>query len=85
MSEYNEVLSAAKVRERFEGALKCDDDLEKKIAETIESVQKESATEKITQSFKEAHKKLNTEEAAVMEEVEKACSEAEEASLERNT
>ena len=48
MSEYNEVLSAAKVRERFEGALKCDDDLEKKIAETIESVQKESATEKIT-------------------------------------
>ena len=38
--EDNEMFSAAKVRERFEGALKCDDDLEKRIAETIENVQK---------------------------------------------
>ena len=77
----NEVFSAAKVRERFEGVLKCDDDLEKKITETIESVQKESESikEKVSQSFREAHEKLNTEEAAVMEELEKACSEAVEA------
>ena len=40
VSEDNEVFSAANVRERFEGALKCDDDLENKIAETIVSVQK---------------------------------------------
>ena len=32
VSEDNEVFSAAKVRKRFEGVLKCDDDLEKKIA-----------------------------------------------------
>ena len=34
------MFSAAKVRERFEGTLKGDDDLEKKIAETIEKIQK---------------------------------------------
>ena len=47
----NEVFSAAKVRKRFGGVLKCDDDLEKKITETIESVQKESvsAKEKVSQ------------------------------------
>ena len=37
-----------------------------------------SPKEKVSQSFREAHEKLNTEEAAVMEELEKACSEAEE-------
>ena len=60
VSEDNKVFSAAKVRKRFEG----DDDLEKKIAETIEAVQKEkvSAKEKVSQSFREAHEKLNTEE-----------------------
>ena len=81
VSEDNEVFSAVKVREHFEGALKCDEELEKKIAETIENVQKENvvAKEKISQSFREAHEKLNAEEAAVMEELEKACSEAEEA------
>ena len=77
----NEVFSAAKVRERFEDILKCDDDLEKRITETIENVQKEnvSAKEKASQSFREAHEKLNAEEAAVMEELEKACSDAEDA------
>ena len=81
VSEDNEVFSAAKVRERFGGVLKCDDVLEKRIIETIESVQKESesAKEKVSQSFREAHEKLNAEEAAVMEELEKACNEAEEA------
>ena len=61
--------------------MKCDDDLEKKIAETIESIHKEnlSAKEKVSRSFREAHKRLNAEEAAVMEELEKACNEAEEA------
>ena len=81
VNEDNEVFSAAKVRERFEGVLKCDDDLEKRIVKTIESVQKEnvSVKEKVSQSFREAHEKLNAEEAAVMEELEKACNEAEDA------
>ena len=53
VNEDNEVFSAAKVRERFEGTLKGDEDLEKKITETIESVQKESegVKEKVSQSF----------------------------------
>ena len=38
VSKDNKVFSATKVRERFEGALKCDDDLDKRIKETIESV-----------------------------------------------
>ena len=77
----NEVFSAAKVRERFEGVLKTDDDLEKRITEAIEDVQKEnvSTKEKVSQSFREAHERLNAEEAAVMEELEKACSETKEA------
>ena len=81
VSEDNEVFSAAKVRERFEGVLKCDDNLDKRIVKAIESVQKESANtkEKVSQSFREAHEKLNTEEAAVMKELEKAFNEAEEA------
>ena len=81
MNEDSEVFSAAKVRERFEGVLKCDDDLERKILTTIENVQKEKVNtkEKASQTFREAHEKLNAEEAAVMEELEKACSEAEEA------
>ena len=45
-SEDNEVFSVANVRERFECALKCDDGLEKKIAETIESVQKDNVSAK---------------------------------------
>ena len=75
------MFSAAKVREHFEGALKCDNYLEKKIAEVIESIQKEneSVKEKVLQSFREAHERLNAEEAAVMEELEKTCSETEEA------
>ena len=44
VSKDSEVFSAAKVRERFEDALKCDDDLEKKIAETIENAQKENVS-----------------------------------------
>ena len=81
VADDNEVFSAAKVRERFKGVLKCDDDLEKKIATTIENIQKEnvSAKEKVSQSFREAHERLNAEEAAVMEELEKACNETEEA------
>ena len=69
------------MREHFEGALKCGADLEKKMAEAIESDQKENVNtkEKASQSFREAHEKLNAEEAAVMEELEKGCSEAEEA------
>ena len=38
-----------------------------------------NAKEKVAQTFREAHEKLNVEEAAVMEELEKACSETEEA------
>ena len=81
VSKDNEVFSAAKVREYFGGVLKCDDVLEKKIVTTIENVQEEnvSVKEKVSQSFREAHKRLNAEEAAVMEELEKACNEAEEA------
>ena len=49
------MLSAAKVREGFESALKCDDDLEKKIAEAIENDQKENVNtkEKASHSFKD--------------------------------
>ena len=81
VSEDNKVFSAAKVRERFERVLKRDDYLEKKALKAIEGIQKESAStkEKVSQSFREAHEKLDAEEAAVMEELEKACNEAEEA------
>ena len=83
VSEDNEVFSAAKVRERFGGVLKCDDGnpLVKRIAAAIDSIQKRnvSTREKVSQSFREAHERLNTEEAAVMDELEKVCNGAEEA------
>ena len=37
----NETFSASEVRKRFADALKCDDELDKKIEETIESIRKE--------------------------------------------
>lgn len=73
--------SVAQVKERFRDVLKHDDELEKKIEDTIESIKNEceSARSKITQTFVEAHEKLRIEEVKVIEEVEEACNEAEEA------
>ena len=71
MNEDNEVFSAAKVREHFEGASKYGGYLMKKIAETIENVHREckDAKEKVSQSFRGAHEKVfsEVEVAAVME------------------
>lgn len=69
-----------KMKIRIEDALKFDDELEKKIEDTIESIQDESASarEKVAHSFIEAHEKLKNEEARVMEELENVCNEAEE-------
>ena len=70
----------SRIRARFEDALKFDDELERKIEDTIESIQDEgaSAREKVAHSFSEAHERLKAEEAKVMEELENACNEAEE-------
>ena len=77
----NEIFSAKQIKEDFTYALKCDHTSEKKITDALEFIQKESTDtkEKVSQTFKEAHNKLEAEEAVVMEELEKACSKAEEA------
>ena len=80
ISQDNEVFSAAEVRKHFADVLKCDDKLDKKIEETIESIRKEGneAKEKVKQTFIEAHEKLTEEEAKIMEELERVCNESEE-------
>ena len=79
VTEDNKAFSSSK--ELFEGALKCSNDLEKKITDAIDGIQKNSSStkEKVSQFFKEAHSRLDAEEAAIMEELEEACGEAEEA------
>ena len=81
----NEVFSAAEVRKRFADALKSDDELSKNIEGAIDSIRSEwnDAREKVRQTFTEAHKRLEEEEAKVMEELESACNESEEA-LQKN-
>ena len=80
VSQDNETFSAAEVRKRFVDALKCDDELDKKIEETIESIKKEGneAAEKVKQTFIEAHEKLTEEEKKIMKELERVCNESEE-------
>lgn len=81
ISKDNSVFSASKVRTRFNDAMKCDTELEKKIEEVIEKIKvEETATkERIRQTFIEAHDKLNKEELKIMESLENVCSESEEA------
>ena len=81
ISDKDILFSEKRLKERFESALKHGNDLEKKITETIEGVQKENVAtkEKVSQSFKEAHERLNTEEIAVMKELEIVCNETEDA------
>ena len=78
ISQDNETFSASEVRKHFADVLKCDDELDRKIEETIESIRKEGneAIEKVKQTFKEAHEKLTDEEAKIMEELERACNES---------
>ena len=85
VSQDNEIFSASDVRKHFAVVLKCDDELDKKIEETIESIKREGneAGEKVKQTFIEAHKILEEEEANIMEELERACNESEEV-LQRN-
>ena len=70
----NEVFSVSEARKRFADVLKCDDELDKKIEETIESIKGEdnNVREKIKESFTEAHNVLKDKEAKAMEELEKA-------------
>ena len=77
----NEVFSCADVRKRFADVLKCDDELEKKIEATISSIRGEwnGTKDKIKQTFVEAHKRLEEEEGKIMEELERVCSESEDA------
>ena len=74
ISQDNEVFSAAEVRKHFADVLKCDDELDKKIEETIENIRKEGneSREKVKQTFTEAHNALKEKEAKAMEELEKA-------------
>ena len=74
ITQDNEIFSAAEVRKRFADALKCDDELDKKIEETIESIRSEdnNVREKIKEAFTEAHNALKEKEAKAMEELEKA-------------
>ena len=80
ISQDNEVFSASEVRKHFADVLKCNDELDKKIEETIENIRKEGndAIEKVKQTFKEAHDKLTEEEKKIMEELERVCNESEE-------
>ena len=80
VSQDNEVFSASEVRKHFADVLKCDDELDRKIEETIESIRKEGneAKEKIEQTFIEAHEKLTEEEAKIIGELERVCNESEE-------
>lgn len=77
----NEVFSSSKVRKRFADVLKCDNELHKKIELAMEIIRKEggSAKENVKQTFIEAHKKLDEEEAKIMMELERICTENEEA------
>ena len=85
VSQDNEVFSASDARKHFAVVLKFDDELDKKIEETIESIRREGneAGEKVKQTFIEAHKKLEEEEAKIMDELERVCNESEEA-LQKN-
>ena len=80
VSQDNEIFSASDVRKHFAVALKCDDELDKKIEETIERIRREGneAGEKVKQTFIEVHRKLEEEEAKIMEELERVCNESEE-------
>lgn len=79
ISRDNEIFSAAKVRGHFEDVLKYDDELDKKIALTIENIRNESsaAKEAVSNTFKKAHEQLNREEAAVIGEIERVRGEGE--------
>lgn len=79
ISKDNEIFSVAEVKELFEDVLRCDGELERKISDTIEGIKSESFAirDRIAQTYIEAHEKLKIEEVKVMEEVEKACNEAE--------
>ena len=79
IAQDNEVFSAADVRKRFADVVKRDEELGKKIEETIGSIRKEgdAAKGKITQTFKAEHEKLQEEEAKVLGELERACNESE--------
>ena len=56
ISQDNETFSAAEVKKRFADVLKCDDALDKKIEEAIESIKREGddAQKKVNQTFIEA-------------------------------
>ena len=81
----SEVFSAAEERKRFVDALEKEDELDKKIVETIEGIRKEGneAKENVKQTFKEVRDKLEEEEGKIMEELERICNESEEA-LQKN-
>lgn len=78
ITEDNEIFSALEVRKRFADVLEYDDKLDKKIEAVIEDINNESVStrEKVKQTFIEAHEKLTAEEAKVMGELEKVCSES---------
>ena len=80
VSQDNEVFSASDVRKHFAVVLKCDDELDKKIEETIENIKKEGAEtkEKVEQTFEEVYKKLKEEKNKILEELERVCNESEE-------
>ena len=74
ISQDNEIFSASEVRKHFADVLKCDDELDRKIEETIESIRSEdnNVREKIKEAFTEAHNALKEKEAKAKEELEKA-------------
>lgn len=74
----NEVFSASDVRKRFAAVTKCNDDLDKKIEAIVEVISKEAGKtkEKVVCTFRAEHKKLEEEEAKIMEELERICNES---------
>ena len=75
-----EVYPTNEVKKRFADASKTCSELKRKIDTVIEDIQKENelVKERITETFRAAHEKLNDEETGIMKELERACNETEE-------
>lgn len=79
ISDVTEMPSTNEIRTRFTNALKSCTRLKEKVDTTIETIQEDSVAikERVTESFREAHEKLNAEETRVLNEIEHACNIAE--------
>lgn len=75
ISQDNKIFSAENVKKDFELVLERDNSLEDKITHEIEKIQNEGneMENRIVNTFKEAHEKLDAEEVEVKKELEQIC------------